>query len=75
MRYYKREKFWTVAKWCNPRPQYVADPKTNALAALWTMPIFGRIAETTGRWMSSHYVYDRVVDVVSNAKLRIWYAP
>jgi hypothetical protein len=51
--------------------QSVSDPKTNFLAVLPTMPIFGRIEATTGRWISAHYLYDKVVAGVPYAKLGI----
>jgi hypothetical protein len=56
-----------VARWSSPRPHYVADLKTTFIAALRTIPIFGRIDATTGRWLSSHYLYYKVVSGVPYA--------
>jgi hypothetical protein len=66
-----QEKLWTVARCSIPRPKYLSNLKITVLAALRTVPVFGRILATTGCWNSSHYLHDKVVDGVSCAKLGI----
>jgi hypothetical protein len=46
----------TAARWSRPNPPYFLVPNTTLLDVFLLIPIFGRIALTTGLCISSHYL-------------------